>query len=108
MKQGQHERPAVEIVGLDIARRARQLVPHLRQGCKARRPAASLHVEPLRDPALHRLERRGLIAAEWGASDNNRRAKYYELTRAGSRALEAETQAWEKLTAAVGLVLRMA
>jgi PadR family transcriptional regulator, regulatory protein PadR len=59
-------------------------------------------------PALHRLERRGLIAAEWGASDNNRRAKYYELTRAGQRALEAETAAWEKLTAAVGLVLRMA
>jgi PadR family transcriptional regulator PadR len=59
-------------------------------------------------PALHRLERRGLIAAEWGASDNNRRAKYYELTRAGVRALESETAAWEKLTAAVGLVLRMA
>lgn len=58
-------------------------------------------------PALHRLERRGLIAAEWGASDNNRRAKYYELTRGGRRALEAETAAWEKLTAAVGLVLRM-
>jgi transcriptional regulator len=59
-------------------------------------------------PALHRLERRGLIAAEWGASDNNRKAKYYELTRAGRRALDAETQAWEKLTTAVGLVLRMA
>ena len=59
-------------------------------------------------PALHRLERRGLIAAEWGASDNNRRAKYYELTRAGHRALESETAAWEKLTDAVALVLRMA
>jgi PadR family transcriptional regulator PadR len=59
-------------------------------------------------PALHRLERRGLIAAEWGASDNNRKAKYYELTRAGRRALESETEAWEKLTTAVGLVLRMA
>ena len=58
-------------------------------------------------PALHRLERRGLIAAEWGASDNNRKAKYYELTRAGRRALDAETAAWEKLTAAVTLVLRM-
>lgn len=58
-------------------------------------------------PALHRLERRGLIAAEWGASDNNRKAKYYELTRAGQRALASETAAWEKLTAAVGLVLRM-
>ena len=59
-------------------------------------------------PALHRLERQGWIAAEWGASDNNRRAKFYELTRAGRRQLEAETEAWDKLTAAVALVLRMA
>jgi PadR family transcriptional regulator, regulatory protein PadR len=59
-------------------------------------------------PALHRLERRGWIAAEWGASDNNRRAKYYELTRAGRRQLDAETEAWERLTVAVRLVLRMA
>jgi PadR family transcriptional regulator PadR len=59
-------------------------------------------------PALHRLERRGWIAAEWGASDNNRRAKFYELTRAGRRQLESETHAWEQLTTAVSLVLRMA
>ena len=59
-------------------------------------------------PALHRLERRGWIRAEWGASDNNRRAKYYELTRKGERQLLAETAAWEKLTTAVDLVLRMA
>ncbi|MGH7637684.1 MAG: PadR family transcriptional regulator [Gemmatimonadaceae bacterium] len=58
-------------------------------------------------PALHRLERRGWIAAEWGASQNNRRAKYYELTRAGRRQLDSETRAWQQLTAAVGLVLRM-
>lgn len=58
-------------------------------------------------PALHRLERRGWIAAEWGASDNNRRAKYYELTRAGRRQLETERRAWEQLTTAVDLVLRM-
>jgi PadR family transcriptional regulator, regulatory protein PadR len=58
-------------------------------------------------PALHRLERRGWISAEWGASDNNRRAKYYELTRVGRRQLDAEKEAWERLTAAVGLVLRM-
>jgi PadR family transcriptional regulator PadR len=58
-------------------------------------------------PALHRLERRGWIRAEWGASDNNRRAKYYELTRAGAKQLGAETAAWERLTAAVGLVLKM-
>jgi PadR family transcriptional regulator PadR len=59
-------------------------------------------------PALHRLERRGWIRAEWGASDNNRRAKYYELTRTGRRQLQEEMAAWQKLTTAVGLVLRMA
>ncbi|HJU73654.1 MAG TPA: PadR family transcriptional regulator [Gemmatimonadaceae bacterium] len=58
-------------------------------------------------PALHRLERRGWIRAEWGASDNNRRAKYYELTRTGKKQLQAETAAWDKLTTAVDLVLRM-
>lgn len=58
-------------------------------------------------PALHRLERRGWISAEWGASDNNRRAKYYELTRAGVRQLKSETDQWRKLTTAVSLVLDM-
>ena len=58
-------------------------------------------------PALHRLERQGWIRAEWGASDNNRRAKYYELTRTGRKQLDAETKAWDRLTAAVSLVLRM-
>src|SRR6195256_4583932 len=52
-------------------------------------------------PALHRLERRGWIKARWGASENNRRAKYYELTRSGRKQLQAETTAWRKLTAAV-------
>ncbi|HEX3986066.1 MAG TPA: PadR family transcriptional regulator [Acidobacteriaceae bacterium] len=56
-------------------------------------------------PALHRLERRGWIKAQWGVSDNNRRAKYYELTRGGRRQLEAETASWHKLTAAVAQVL---
>jgi len=56
-------------------------------------------------PALHRLERRGWIKAQWGVSDNNRRAKYYELTRSGRRQLEAETESWRKLTAAVAQVL---
>ena len=59
-------------------------------------------------PALHRLERQGWIRAEWGASDNNRRAKYYELTRTGQKQLEAETAAWDKLTTAVALILKMA
>ena len=58
-------------------------------------------------PALHRLERKGWIAATWGASDNNRRAKFYELTRTGRHQLEAETDAWRRLTVAVRLVLEM-
>jgi PadR family transcriptional regulator PadR len=56
-------------------------------------------------PALHRLERRGWIKAKWGTSDNNRRAKYYELTRAGQKQLDVETEAWRRLTAAVGQIL---
>jgi transcriptional regulator len=56
-------------------------------------------------PALHRLERRGLIKARWGTSENNRRAKYYELSKSGRQQLEVETDAWEKLTAAVAQVL---
>lgn len=59
-------------------------------------------------PALHRLERRGWIKARWGASENNRRAKYYELTRAGQKQLEDEADAWRRLTLAVGQVLKMA
>ena len=58
-------------------------------------------------PALHRLERRGWISAEWGASDNNRRAKYYQLTRSGRHQLQLEADAWRTLTTAVGLVLEM-
>lgn len=57
-------------------------------------------------PALHRLERRGWVKARWGVSDNNRRAKFYELTKTGRKQLEAETDAWERLTAAVAQVLR--
>jgi transcriptional regulator len=56
-------------------------------------------------PALHRLERKGLIAADWRASDNNRRAKYYELTRTGRRQLEKELSEWRKLSGAIALVL---
>jgi PadR family transcriptional regulator PadR len=59
-------------------------------------------------PALHRLERRGWIKARWGASENNRRAKYYELTRSGHKQLQAETTAWRKLTAAVAQILETA
>ncbi len=58
-------------------------------------------------PALHRLERRGWIAATWGISDNNRQAKYYALTRTGRKHLAAEADQWARLTAAVGFVLDM-
>jgi len=57
-------------------------------------------------PALHRLEHQGWIAAEWGASDNNRRARFYSLTRAGRRQLSTEVSKWERLSAGVNLVLR--
>ena len=56
-------------------------------------------------PALHRLEYKGWIRAEWGPSENNRRAKYYSLTRAGKKQLEAEVKTWERLSQAVALVL---
>jgi transcriptional regulator len=56
-------------------------------------------------PALHRLELKGLLSAEWGASDNNRRAKFYKLTAAGRKYLEAESQRWARLSAAVAFVL---
>jgi PadR family transcriptional regulator PadR len=59
-------------------------------------------------PALHRLERRGWLKARWGASENNRRAKYYELTAAGRKQLETEKSAWRKLTVAVAHVLETA
>jgi PadR family transcriptional regulator len=56
-------------------------------------------------PALHRLEQQGLIEARWGSSDNNRQAKFYELTRTGRKQLAEETRNWERLTEAVARVL---
>src|SRR5499426_3236038 len=56
-------------------------------------------------PALQRLERQGLIAAEWGTSENNRRARYYRLTAAGRKRLTAETGKWERLTEAIARIL---
>ena len=81
--------------GWDIAQRIRQVsreVFSVNQG--------SLY------PALHRLEAQGRIASEWGASDNNRRAKFYRLTAAGRRHLAAETETWERFSNAVGLILQ--
>ena len=59
-------------------------------------------------PALYRIERRGWITAEWGTSDNNLRAKFYKLTRAGRKQLEVEEANWERLAGAVFKVLRTA
>jgi PadR family transcriptional regulator, regulatory protein PadR len=59
-------------------------------------------------PALHRLELRGLLSSEWGASENNRRAKYYSLTAAGRRQLNEETEYWRRMAGAVARVLQTA
>jgi transcriptional regulator len=57
-------------------------------------------------PALHRLELRGVLKAEWGLSDNNRRAKFYRLTAEGKKRLHAESQRWTRLSAAVAFVMQ--
>jgi PadR family transcriptional regulator PadR len=59
-------------------------------------------------PALQRLERQGWITADWGTSENNRRARFYRLTAAGRRRLEQERADWERLSAAISLVMRTA
>ena len=81
--------------GFGISQRIQQIsrdVLHVQQG--------SLY------PALHRLEQRGWIAAEWGASENNRRAKYYKLTRVGQKQLTEETANWERLAGAIARILQ--
>lgn len=57
-------------------------------------------------PALHRMEEAGWLKSEWGESENNRRAKFYSLTRAGRRQLETETEGWQRISAAIGSALR--
>jgi len=57
-------------------------------------------------PALHRLEQQGWITAEWGESENNRRAKYYSLTKDGKKYLQREEKNWDRLSKAIGVVLR--
>jgi PadR family transcriptional regulator, regulatory protein PadR len=59
-------------------------------------------------PALYRLEHQGLIASEWGQSENNRRAKYYTLTTAGRKRLREETAGWHRLASAIGAALNTA
>jgi PadR family transcriptional regulator, regulatory protein PadR len=57
-------------------------------------------------PALHRLEERGLVSAEWGASENNRQAKFYKLTAAGRKQLETERDTWQRFAGAIDAILR--
>lgn len=57
-------------------------------------------------PALHRLEKQGLISSEWGSSENNRQAKYYKLTKAGKKHLNEETENWERLSTAIAMILQ--
>ena len=59
-------------------------------------------------PALHRLQVRGYLAAEWGTSENNRRAKYYRLTKAGRSRLAEEAERWERLAGAIGRIMQPA
>ena len=59
-------------------------------------------------PALHRLEAKGWVAAKWGTSENNRRARFYALTAAGRRQLTAEQESWERFSRALGLILKPA
>jgi PadR family transcriptional regulator, regulatory protein PadR len=59
-------------------------------------------------PCLHKLEQNGWIRSEWAVSDNNRRAKYYTLTKAGSKALEKEASQWERLSGAISTIVRTA
>ena len=67
----------------------------------------TLHVGPgALYPALHRMELRGLLKAKWGASKNNRRAKFYELTTEGRKRLNAESQRWARLSSAVAFVMQ--
>src|SRR5262249_15902839 len=81
--------------GWDIAQRIQQVSQDVR-----RVGEGSLY------PALHRLEAQGWIASEWGASENNRKAKYYKLTAAGRKQLATETETWRLFTGAVELILK--
>ena len=83
--------------GWDIAERIEQMSEHVLEVNQG-----SLY------PALHRLEHQGWIKAEWGVSELGRRARFYQLTAAGRKQLESETADWERLTAAINRVLRMA
>jgi len=81
--------------GLGVARRVEQIT----RGTFLVKPGSLF-------PALHRMEEAGWLKSSWGSSDNNRRAKYYELTKAGRAQLEVETAEWGRISQAIKLVLR--
>jgi PadR family transcriptional regulator PadR len=81
--------------GLSVARRVEQIT----QGGFQINPGSLF-------PALHRLEQRGLLKSEWGSSETNRKAKYYQLTAAGRRQLKTETENWKRIAVAIGRALR--
>ncbi len=81
--------------GLGVARRVEQIT----QGAFEVNPGSLF-------PALHRLEQKGWLSSKWGLSANNRKAKYYRLTAAGRRQLEAETDNWQRVSVAIELALR--
>ena len=80
--------------GLGVSRRVEQIT----RGAYIVRPGSLF-------PALHRLEEKGWLASSWGESENNRRAKYYELTKAGRRQLDAETEEWTRVAGAMRAAL---
>ncbi|HEV7552284.1 MAG TPA: PadR family transcriptional regulator [Candidatus Angelobacter sp.] len=86
---------AGEMHGLGISRRIEQVT----QGAFLVKPGSLF-------PALHRMEEEGWIVAAWGESENNRKAKYYKLTKSGRRQLHAETKNWERISLAIGLALQ--
>lgn len=83
-----------EMHGLGISRRIEQIT----RGTFQVKPGSLF-------PALHRMEEEGWLASSWGESENNRRAKYYRLTKAGQRQLESETQRWSKISLAIARAL---
>jgi PadR family transcriptional regulator PadR len=83
-----------ELHGLGVSRRIEQIT------------RGTFHVKPgSLFPALHRMEEAGWLASSWGASENNRKAKYYKLTALGRRQLTAELSKWERYTEAVGMIV---
>ena len=81
--------------GLGVSRRIEQITK------------GAFHVKPgSLFPALHRMEQAGWLNSSWGESENNRRAKYYQLTKAGRRQLEAETEGWQRISLAIASALK--